>query len=592
MDYSVTFARHYSRLVWLLLHETSNVDEQKATLRALVTVAKDGAVTLVSDGADVTANGHDVPGVLSGVTDVVRRMTAHGVREIVFDAGAAPAGILGSARILAADASVGDGGAGAEAKLTALGAASVRFTREPVTAPTTAAPPVAVPAPAIAPPPSEAPAVATAVPVAPAPAPPPPAAVPAPAAPTPAAAAAPAVPTTEPGALPDFGFEDADVIDEEALKDKLRPTPRVTAAVPAAPSRAPEGGGMFAQFAASRTPTASHRDLLAQLEQASGVNVLTQVLDDLVAIAESAARDARLAVVCEILCRVTRREPQIHEFEAKRAFVMAQRRLAKPMLLRAIVQELPHASDQRDAFIAVLTRAGEDGADALIEQIAAISGQNERRVYFDALLQLQAGIPTLIHMLGDARWFVARNAAELLGEMQAREAEPQLTELLKHTDDRVRRAATSALMRLGTSRAMQAIQDALKDGAPAMRMQAAAALVTRKDVKTAATLVRALEEEKDEEVQVAFLLALGKLGTPDAVQRLLKAVEPERGLFKKKAVGYRVAAVQALGEARSPEASEALKALQSDKDEEVREAATFALVRIARQSAPPIQPKA
>ena len=571
MDYSVTFARHYSRLVWLLLHETSNVDEQKATLRALVTVAKDGAVTLASDGADVTANGHDVPGVLSGVTDVVRRMTAHGVREIVFDAGAAPAGILGSARILAADASVGDGGAGAEAKLAALGAPSVRFTREPVTTATPAAPPVAPP-------------------VVPAPA-PPPAAAPAPAAPTPAAAAAPAAPT-EPGALPDFGFEDADVIDEEALKDKLRPTPRATAAVPAAPSRPPEGGGMFAQFAASRTPTASHRDLLAQLEQASGVNVLTQVLDDLVAIAESAARDAKASVVCEILCRVTRREPQIHEFEAKRAFVMAQRRLAKPMLLRAIVQELPHAGDQRDAFIAVLTRAGEDGADALIEQIAAISGQNERRVYFDALLQLQAGVPTLIHMLGDARWFVARNAAELLGEMQAREAEPQLTELLRHTDDRVRRAATSALMRLGTSRAMQAIQDALKDGAPAMRMQAAAALVTRKDVKTAATLVRALEEEKDEEVQVAFLLALGKLATPDAVQRLLKAVEPERGLFKKKGTAYRVAAVQGLGEARSPEASEALKALQSDKDEEVREAATFALVRIARQSAPPIQPKA
>jgi len=571
MDYSVTFARHYSRLVWLLLHETSNVDEQKATLRALVTVAKDGAVTLASDGADVTANGHDVPGVLSGVTDVVRRMTAHGVREIVFDAGAAPAGILGSARILAADASVGDGGAGAEAKLAALGAPSVRFTREPVTTATSATPPVAAP-------------------VVPAPA-PPPAAAPAPAAPTPAAAAAPAAPT-EPGALPDFGFEDADVIDEEALKDKLRPTPRATSAVPAAPSRPPEGGGMFAQFAASRTPTASHRDLLAQLEQASGVNVLTQVLDDLVAIAESAARDAKASVVCEILCRVTRREPQIHEFEAKRAFVMAQRRLAKPMLLRAIVQELPHAGDQRDAFIAVLTRAGEDGADALIEQIAAISGQNERRVYFDALLQLQAGVPTLIHMLGDARWFVARNAAELLGEMQAREAEPQLTEQLRHTDDRVRRAATSALMRLGTSRAMQAIQDALKDGAPAMRMQAAAALVTRKDVKTAATLVRALEEEKDEEVQVAFLLALGKLATPDAVQRLLKAVEPERGLFKKKGTAYRVAAVQGLGEARSPEASEALKALQSDKDEEVREAATFALVRIARQSAPPIQPKA
>src|SRR6476620_11454347 len=161
MDYSVTFARHYSRLVWLLLHETSNVDEQKASLRMLVTVCKDGPVTLASDGADVTANGHDVPSVLSGVADVVRRMTAHGVREIVFDAGAAPAGILGSARILAADASVGDGGAGAEAKMSALGAPSVRFTREPAAAPVAALAPAAVPtAPvaAVVPPPAAAPA--------------------------------------------------------------------------------------------------------------------------------------------------------------------------------------------------------------------------------------------------------------------------------------------------------------------------------------------------------------------------------------------------------------------------------------------------
>lgn len=341
---------------------------------------------------------------------------------------------------------------------------------------------------------------------------------------------------------------------------------------------------MFEQFAATRAPTASHTELLSQLDHATGANVLTRVLDDLVAIAESAARDARPALVCEILCRVTRREPQIHDFESKRAFVMAQRRLAKPQLLRALTQELPHAGDQRDAFIAVLTRAGEDGADALIEQIAAISGQNERRTYFDALLQLQAGVPTLIHMLGDARWFVARNAAELLGEMQAREAEPQLTELLRHPDDRVRRAATGALMRLGTTRAMNAIQEALKDGAPAMRMQAAAALVARKDVKTAATLVRALEEEKDDEVQAAFLLALGKLATPDAVQRLLKATEAERGLFKKKSTAFRVAAVQGLGEARTPEAQEALKALVSDKDDDVAASARAALQRIAKQT--------
>src|SRR5688572_745305 len=549
MDHSVTFARHYARLIWLLLHEPANVDEQKASLRALVTMSKDGAVSLTASADLLRANATEVPGALSGVADLARQMASHGVGEVAFDAGAAASGLLGSARILAGETATGDGGSAAISKLQALGAPGVRFVGQP--APAAVAPPAAP----VAPPPS------------------PPAAP----APTPVAA------SIEPGGLPDFGLGDLDVLDEQAMHAKVLPTPRADVAVPAsAEKRAEGGGGMFEQFTASRTPTASHTDLLAQLDQATGVNVLTRVLDDLVAIAEAAARDARLALVCEILCRVTRREPQIHEFESKRAFVMAQRRLAKPQLLRALTQELPHAGDDRDAFIAVLVRAGEDGADALIEQIAAISGQNERRVYFDALLQLQAGVPTLIHMLGDARWFVARNAAELLGEMQAREAEPQLTELLRHSDDRVRRAATSALMRLGTTRAMNAIQEALKDGAPAMRMQAAAALVARKDVKTAATLVRALEDEKDDEVQAAFLLALGKLATPDAVQRLIKAVEAERGLFKKKSTAFRVAAVQGLGESRTPEATEALRALVSDKDGDVAASAKVALQRIAK----------
>ena len=548
MDHSVTFARHYARLLWLLLHEPTNIDEQKASLRALVTVSKEGAVSLAANGDAVWANATPVPSVLAGMTDVARQMASHGIAEVAIDAGAAAAGVLGSARILAGEAS-GEGGAAALAKLQALGAAGVRF-----------APRVSQPAPA----PSQVQPMVAAV----------------------AAQATPAPPIIEPGTLPDFGLGEVDVLDEQAMQAKLRPTPRANVAVPVPPSQESrgEGGGMFEQFAASRAPTASHTELLAQLDHATGANVLTRVLDDLVAIAESAARDARPALVCEILLRVTRREPQIHDFESKRAFVMAQRRLAKPQLLRALTQELPHAGDQRDAFIAVLTRAGEDGADALIEQIAAISGQNERRTYFDALLQLQAGVPTLIHMLGDARWFVARNAAELLGEMQAREAELQLTELLRHTDDRVRRAATGALMRLGTTRAMNAIQEALKDGAPAMRMQAAAALVARKDVKTAATLVRALEEEKDDEVQAAFLLALGKLATPDAVQRLVKAVEAERGLFKKKSTAFRVAAVQGLGEARTPEATEALKTLVGDKDDDVAASARAALQRIAKQT--------
>ena len=82
MDHSVTFARHYARLIWLLLHESANVDEQKASLRAIVTVAKDGAVSLTSTGDALAANATAVPSALSGVADLARQMGTHGIAEI------------------------------------------------------------------------------------------------------------------------------------------------------------------------------------------------------------------------------------------------------------------------------------------------------------------------------------------------------------------------------------------------------------------------------------------------------------------------------------------------------------------------------
>ncbi|MBA3671705.1 MAG: HEAT repeat domain-containing protein, partial [Gemmatimonadaceae bacterium] len=103
--------------------------------------------------------------------------------------------------------------------------------------------------------------------------------------------------------------------------------------------------------------------------------------------------------------------------------------------------------------------------------------------------------------------------------------------------------------------------------------------------RTAGTLLRALDLEKDDEVQAAFLLALGRLASTEAVQRLARTAEPERGLFKRKTTALRVAAVQGLAEARTPDAQQALRSLSDDRDEDVRTAAVFALGRIARQSA-------
>jgi HEAT repeat protein len=66
------------------------------------------------------------------------------------------------------------------------------------------------------------------------------------------------------------------------------------------------------------------------------------------------------------------------------------------------------------------------------------------------------------------------------------------------------------------------------------------------------------------------------------VARLIATAEPDKGLFRKKPVALRVAAVQGLAEARSDVAVDALKALQADKDEDVRATAVYALGRRTR----------
>lgn len=503
MDYSVTFARHFSRLVWLLLNESQNVDEQKAALRAAVTVSRDGPVTLATHDWRLSVNGSPLPEALTGVQDLTAQMIGHAVREIAIDASAAPADLLGVARILAAEAVPGDGGAAAKARVDALGAKTLRIQ------------------------------VAGLHPGAPAKS---------------AGAPAPAAGVSKP-----------------ARKSGARATLGGGVVMS-------EDSGSYLAFAAVSVPKGSWQDLVQQLDASRSVTAVTRLLDDLVTLAENAAREAKNDTVSSIFHEVVRREAETAEGELKRAYVMAIRRMTKPTLLRAVAHMLPRRREKLDDYLMVLARCGEDAADALIEQLTSAQSLSDRRIYFDGLVALKAGVPALIHMLGDARWYVARNAADLLGEMEAEEALGPLSELVKHDDDRVRRAAITAVSKLKSPRALDALRQAMRDSSPQVRMQAAAGMGTHKGLRTAHTLTKAFDDEDDQEVQLAIIGALGRLGTSDAVQRLIKIAEPGGAIFKKKPLALRVAAVQALGEARTPAAQNALQNLLDDKEKDVKQA--------------------
>lgn len=509
MDQSPTFGRHFARLVWLLMNEVGNVDEQKMSLRALVMVSKLGTVTLTAQGWQLLANEQPIPVALTGVRDVLSQMAGHSIERISVGVKTKAADLLGVARILAAPASAGDGGVQARQKLEALGASTIEVATLPAPGPVSA----------------DAPTLVT--------------------------------PVESSGA---------------------------TAAETAASARraAQNAVTLIGQLTGPDVTKLTPEELFGALDAAQTADASTKVLDDLVSLAEHSVRIAKAPVVAAIFYELVARETPLPDGELKRAFVMAIRQMSKPALLRAVATLIPKKPEKKQQYYEILARAGEDGADALVEQITQAPTAADRKQLFDVFRELDDAVPALTRMLSDSRWFVARNAADLLGEMVATQAEGALVQLLRHQDDRVRRSATNALIRLGTPDALRAIYEAVNDTSPEVRMQVAAAIATRKDSRTSATLIRAIEDEQDGDVQLAMIAALGRVATPDAVQKLVRMAEPEGRLFRKKTTGLRVAAVQALGEAKTAAALSALRELAADKEREVRDTAARALSHAGR----------
>lgn len=503
MDHTATFARHFARLVSLLMHEMSNVDEQKMSLRALVTLSRSGGVTIWPHELRLYANGVEIPGALTGVQDTASQMTAHSLTRVEIGTGANAADLLGLARIVASTAAPGDGGDQVKQKLNALNAKRITFEI-------------------------------------PLPSPPP-------------------------------------VVSAEAPTVKVEVDSREVASVMAAAAASAPEKSVFADLLPADVSKLTPDELFALLDKAQRPDDHTRVLDDLVGLAEHSVRVGKGIVVGDIFQGVVQRDAKIPDGDVKRAYSFAIRRMAKPALLRAVATLIPKKPERKQHFYEVLERTAEEGAEALIEQISQAQTTEDRRALFDVLAELPAATPALTRMLGDSRWFVVRNAADLLGEMSAKGAENSLIDLLRHSDDRVRRSATNALLKLGTTNALKAVYDAVNDASPEVRMQAAAAISTKRDGRTSMTLIRAIEDEGDADVQIAMIAALGRVGTSEAVQKLLKLAEPDSRLFRKKPTNIRVAAVQALGEAKTPAAIAALKDLTADKEREVRDTATRAL---------------
>lgn len=253
----------------------------------------------------------------------------------------------------------------------------------------------------------------------------------------------------------------------------------------------------------------------------------------------------------------------------------------------AKLAELPRASARR-----LLLRALDDTdpqvASSALELLLRLETPNvtervvpwlsgsDKRLRLSAALSLAVApspnaVPALGRALGDSDAEVRAAAAAALG---ASRSEAAVLPLLGHLDDsvpEVREAVAHALGALGDARAVLPLIGKIEDPRPPVRSAVARALGSLRDPRSGSALLLALRDS-DRGVVVAVVRALGALGEPSAVAPLGSLLsgtpDPET----------RRALLLSLGRIGSAEAGQALiKALAFDEPGRERDAVLSAL---------------
>jgi len=539
MSNTLAIASDLARVIFVLRDKPEALDEQRAAFRLLVASLAGQSVVITVDRDGIWFNETALPTDYPGTHGLHRLFWAHHVGEIRIPPAVGNAALLALIRVLAVPEETYGDVSHLVSKLDAAGGGSIRV-----------APPRLG---AGSPPPPTPPPVAEVAPPAPAPPPPPPP-PPAPAPPAPAPQAS--RPTPGPRSQTDetLGELGPDAMSEQKV-------------------------GMMHFLTLERKATSGLDQVIQKLEAASPKQDISDLINELVIAGDKATREKDYEGLLRTATALIAMEAKGGPAAEHRSYGIALRRLLPRSAIEPLAKLAVGGAHRAEAIV-ILKRMGADATEVLLHQLATATSASERRGYFNALTQMTEGTGLLVHMLTHDDWFVVRNAAELCGEIKLEAAVPELTKRIHHEDERVRRSVAGALARIGTQAVVEPLRQALKDASPLVRLEVAQGIQGRGLRALAMPLAVAAEEETKPDVHNEMLLALGRIGTPEAVQVISKAAEPGGKFLNRKPLATRLAAVHALGLAGGPAVSY-LRHLLQDDSAEVRAAAQRALAALS-----------
>ncbi|HUT52892.1 MAG TPA: HEAT repeat domain-containing protein [bacterium] len=187
-----------------------------------------------------------------------------------------------------------------------------------------------------------------------------------------------------------------------------------------------------------------------------------------------------------------------------------------------------------------------------------------------------------------------RKAAYLLGELRDRRSVEAVRKLLDHKDDKVRREAIRALVRIRGMEASRALAAALSnEGNPEVRIIIVSALGESRDLAGAPALMNLLSSVPPREDTMALLTAviesLGRIGSKEALPHLIKVLNKWPLFNRGKYLPLRIKAAEALGRLGGESAMQALARYSRGKDDPLHRTCAAVLTALLKNDGRPVE---
>jgi HEAT repeat protein len=267
---------------------------------------------------------------------------------------------------------------------------------------------------------------------------------------------------------------------------------------------------------------------LERLGEEEELGVYKALLGTLTAFAQAFSRMGNLEIASRVLEAFQAQLTSLRDRSSLSEVIAALGSIQDPRSLGILVG-LIQQNELFEVCADALVAQGGRAVPALVQSLEKSEERTQRMRVVDVLVRIgeEAERETLA-LLGDAQWFVRRNAAFVLAYVGGERSALALVKTAFDREPRVRAEAVRALGRLGGIEAEQAFLHALKDEDLSVALAAAEALGKHGGAEALAALSGIIDKHgvfgvsSSVEMRQAAARALGRIGDPGALPALLK----------------------------------------------------------------------